>query len=35
MKVRGTSFYSFKTGREAQADADKFVETLKAIWQPH
>jgi hypothetical protein len=34
MKVRDTSFYSFTTRREAQADADKFVETLKAIWQP-
>jgi hypothetical protein len=35
MKVRNTSFYSFTTRREAQADADKFVEKLKAIWQPH
>ncbi len=35
MKVRDTSFYSFATKREAQADADKFVEKLKAIWQPH
>jgi CO/xanthine dehydrogenase Mo-binding subunit len=35
MKVRDTSFYSFTTRREAQADADKFVEKLKAIWQPH
>ena len=35
MKVRDTSFYSFATRREAQADADKFVEKLKAIWQPH
>ena len=34
MKVRDTSFYSFTTRREAQADADKFVEKLKAIWQP-
>ena len=34
-KVRDTSFYSFTTRREAQADADKFVEKLKAIWQPH
>jgi hypothetical protein len=35
IKVRDTSFYSFATRREAQADADKFVEKLKAIWQPH
>jgi hypothetical protein len=35
MKVRGTSFYSFTTRREAQADADRFVEKLKAIWRPH
>jgi hypothetical protein len=35
MKVRDTSFYSFTTKREALADADKFVEKLKAIWQPH
>jgi hypothetical protein len=35
MKMRDTSFYSFTTRREAQADADKFVEKLKAIWQPH
>ena len=34
MKVRDTSFYSFTTRREAQADADKFVEKLKAIWPP-
>ena len=32
---RDTSFYSFTTRREAQADADKFVEKLKAILQPH
>ena len=31
-KVRDKSFYSFATKREAQADADKFVEKLKAIW---
>jgi hypothetical protein len=35
MKVRDTSFYSFTTRQEAQADANKFVEKLKAIWQPH
>jgi hypothetical protein len=35
IKVRDTSFYSFVTRRQAQADADKFVEKLKAIWQPH
>jgi hypothetical protein len=35
MKVRDTSFYSFATGREAQADLDKFAEKLKPIWQPH
>jgi hypothetical protein len=35
IKVRDTSFYSFTTRREAQVDADKFVEKLKAIWQPH
>jgi hypothetical protein len=35
MKVRDTSFYSFTTRREAEADPDKFVEKLKAIWQPH
>jgi hypothetical protein len=31
-RVRDKSFYSFATKREAQADADKFVEKLKAIW---
>jgi hypothetical protein len=31
-KVRDKSFYSFATKREAQADADKFVEKLNAIW---
>ena len=31
-KVRDKSFYSFATKREAQADADKFVAKLKAIW---
>ena len=35
IKVRDTSFYSFVTRRQAQADADEFVEKLKAIWQPH
>jgi hypothetical protein len=34
MKVRDTSFYSFTTRREAQVDADKFVEKLKAIGSP-
>jgi hypothetical protein len=34
MKVRDTSFDPFTRRREAQADADKFVEKLKAIWQP-
>jgi hypothetical protein len=31
-KVRDKSFYSFATKREAQADADKFVQKLNAIW---
>ena len=31
-KVRDKSFYSFATKREAQTDADKFVEKLNAIW---
>ncbi len=31
-KVRDKSFYSFATKREAQADADKFVEKLNAVW---
>ena len=26
------SFYSFATKREAQTDADKFVEKLNSIW---
>ena len=30
--VRDKSFYSFATKREAQTDADKFVEKLNAIW---
>jgi hypothetical protein len=34
MKLRDTSFYSFATRREAQADADKFVEMLKAFGNP-
>jgi len=34
-KVRDTSFYSFATRREAQNDADRFVEKLRAIWPPH
>jgi hypothetical protein len=33
-KVRDTSFYSFPSKREAQADADKFVAKLNAIWHP-
>ena len=35
MRVRDRSFYSFATRREAQDDADRFVEKLKAVWQPH
>ena len=31
-KVRDKSFYSFATKREAQTDADKFVQKLNAIW---
>jgi hypothetical protein len=31
-KVRDKSFYSFATKREAQIDADKFVQKLNAIW---
>lgn len=31
-KVRDTSVFSFATKREAQADADKFVEKLNATW---
>jgi hypothetical protein len=34
MKVRDTLFYSFTTRREAQADAGKVVEKLKAVWRP-
>jgi len=34
-KVRDTSLFSFATKREAQADADKFVEKLTAIWRSH
>jgi hypothetical protein len=34
-KVRDTSFYSFATRQEAQADANKFVEKLNAVWHPH
>ncbi len=34
-KVRDKSLYSFATRREAQADADKFVGKLDAIWRPH
>lgn len=32
-KARDTSVYSFATQREAQADADKFVEKLNATWR--
>jgi hypothetical protein len=32
-KVRDKSLYSYATKREAQADADKFVEKLNATWQ--
>ena len=31
-KVRDKCFYSFATKREAQIDADKFVQKLNAIW---
>ena len=31
-KVRDKSFYSFATKREAQIDADKFVQKLNTIW---
>jgi hypothetical protein len=31
-KVRDTSVYSFATKREAQSDADKFIEKLNATW---
>jgi hypothetical protein len=30
--IRDKSFYSFATKREAQTDADMFVEKLNAIW---
>lgn len=30
--IRDKSFYSFATKREAQTDADKFVEKLNSIW---
>ncbi len=33
MKMRDKSFYSFATKGEAQADADKFVQELDAIWR--
>jgi hypothetical protein len=32
-RVRDKSLYSFATRREAQADADKFLGRLNAIWQ--
>jgi hypothetical protein len=31
-RARDKSLYSFATRREAQADADKFVEKLNATW---
>jgi hypothetical protein len=31
-KVRDKSLYSFATIRDAQADADKFLKELNAIW---
>jgi hypothetical protein len=33
MKVRDKSLYSFRTKRQAQVDADKFVQGLDDIWQ--
>jgi hypothetical protein len=33
MKVRDKSLYSFRTRRDAQRDADKFVQGLDDIWQ--
>ncbi len=35
MKLRDKSLYSFRTKREAQLDADKFVRGLEDIWQAH
>ena len=35
MRLRDKSLYSFKTKREAQLDADKFVRGLDDIWQRH
>ena len=35
MKVRDKSLYSFRTKRQAQFDADKFVRGLDDIWQTH
>jgi hypothetical protein len=35
MKVRDKSLYSFRTKREAQRDADKFVQQLDGIWPTH
>jgi hypothetical protein len=32
-KVRDKSLFSFATRREAQADADKFVEKLNVTWR--
>ena len=32
-KARDASMYSFATKREAQADAEKFVEKLLITWQ--
>jgi hypothetical protein len=32
-RIRDTSLYSFATKREAQADADRFLEKLNATWR--
>ena len=34
MRLRDKSLHSFATKREAQADADKFVQRLNSIWGP-
>jgi hypothetical protein len=34
MRLRDKSLYSFATKREAQADADKFVQRLNSVWRP-
>jgi hypothetical protein len=33
--MRDASVYCFATKREAQVDADKFVEKLNATWRTH